>query len=232
MSGRRRTTCVPVPIPGGGVALVRGSFTENEVAAMGELLAAARSTLEAQLASGVSDPPATVPGAPATTTLGDTVSSYDLNIETAPETGGDKFVNAEHEGELIVLAVKSTGKDTFDNGEAEFIVADITIVEGPNAGEQFEDAWLFGRVLFGQLKRKIGRTFVGRIVKGQAQKGKSAPWQLDPVDAETTTRAVEFMKRLIAEQSTPPAATSGGAPAEGPAPTEVGDSDAPPWARK
>lgn len=156
-------------------------------------------------------------------------SSYDLNIESAPETGGDKFTNAEHENELIVIAVKGTGKETFDNGEAEFIVADITIVEGPNAGEQFDDAWLFGRVLFGQLKRKIGRTFVGRIVKGQAQKGKSAPWQLDPVDAETTQRAVEFMRKLIAGQATPPPAPGGAAPADGPEPTDLGD--APPWAR-
>lgn len=159
-------------------------------------------------------------------------SSYDLNLESAPETGGDKFVNAEHEGELIVLAVKGTGKDTFDNGEAEYLVADVTIVEGPNAGEEFVDAWIFGRVLFGQLKRKVGRTFVGRIVKGPKQPGKNAPWQLDPVDAATTQRAVEFMRARITEQSTPPAAPAGSAPAEGPAPTEVGDSDAPPWAKR
>jgi hypothetical protein len=133
-----------------------------------------------------------------------------------------------------VLAVKGTGKETFEgyNEASEFIVADITIVEGPNAGDEFVDAWLFGRVLFGQLKRKVGRTFVGRIVKGQASKGKSAPWQLDPVDAETTQRAVAFMRTRITEQATPPAASNGAAPADGPAPTEVGDSDAPPWARK
>lgn len=153
-----------------------------------------------------------------------------LNIENAPETGGDKFTNAEHEGELIVLTVKGTGKDTFDNGEAEFIIADITVVEGASKGEQYDDAWVFGRVLFGQLKRKVGRTFVGRIVKGQAQKGKSAPWQLDPVSAEETQRAVAFMNALVAEQHTPEPASSGPA-AEGPAPTELAD-DTPPWARK
>ena len=159
-------------------------------------------------------------------------SSYDLNIENAPATGGDQFRNADHEGELLVLAVKGTGKETFENGESEFIVADITIVEGPNAGEQFEDAWVFGRVLFGQLKRKVGRTFVGRIVKGQAQKGKAAPWQLDPVDAETTQRAVAFMRKMLAEQSTPPPAPGGPGPAEGPAPTEIDGDDAPPWAKR
>lgn len=175
-----------------------------------------------------SDPPATVPGPAQPTPLGDRTMSYDLNIEPAPETGGDKFTNADHEGELIVLAVKGTGKDTFDNGETEFIIADITVVDGANAGEQYEDAWVFGRVIFGQLKRKVGRTFVGRINKGQAQKGKSAPWQLDPVNPEETQRAVEFMRARL----TPPPVGSGAAPAEGPAPTEVGDSDTPPWAKR
>lgn len=223
MTGRRRTTCVPVFL-GGSVGLVRGSFTDAEVAEMTEAAKLAAREYRAAM----SDPPATVPGS-ATTTLGDAVTNP-LNIENAPETGGDKWTNADHENELIVLTVKGTGKDTFDNGEAEFIIADITVVEGPSAGESFEESWVFGRVLFGQLKRKIGRTFVGRIVKGQAQKGKSAPWQLDPVSPEDTQRAVAFMT----ERHRPEPAGTTAAASEGPAPTEVGgaDDDTPPWARK
>lgn len=216
MTPRRRTTCVPFA---GG--LIRGSFTDEEIAAY---RAAAREA--AGTSPALSDPPATVPGS--VPPLGEETMTNPLNIENAPETGGDKWTNADHEGELIVLTVKGTGKDTFDNGEAEYLVADITVVEGPSAGESFEDSWVFGRVLFGQLKRKIGRTFVGRIVKGQGQKGKNPPWQLDPVSPEETQRAVAYMT----ERLTPPPASSGGAPAEGPAPTEVGDSDAPPWARR
>jgi len=166
-------------------------------------------------------------------------SSYDLSsAEAAPATGGDQFRNADHEGDLIVVAVKGTGHETFDNGESDFIVADITVVEPDPAnresaaGDQFEDAWLFGRVLFGQLKRKIGRTFVGRMVKGQAQKGRSAPWQLDPVSPAETDRALAFMRKLLAEQSTPPPAPAGGGPVEGPAPTELPADDQPPWARR
>lgn len=196
---------------------MRGSYTDAEAEELREGF------------RNLSDPPATVPGS-ATTTLGEPIMSNPLNIENAPETGGDKFTNAEHEGELIVLTVKGTGKDTFDNGEAEFIIADITVVEGASAGEQFDDAWVFGRVLFGQLKRKVGRTFVGRIVKGQAQKGKSAPWQLDPVSPEETQKAVAYMQQRVTEQHTPEPASSGpGAASDGPAPTDLGDT--PPWAR-
>jgi hypothetical protein len=162
--------------------------------------------------------------------------SNPLNIEQPPVTGGDSWKNAEHEGELIVLTVKGTGEHTFESGEAEFIIADITVIESAGKegqpGDTFEDAWVLGRVLFGQLKRKIGRTFVGRIVKGQAQKGKSAPWQLDPVSADETARAVAFMNRQVVEQHTPEPAGPSGAAGEGPAPTEVGGDDVPPWARK
>lgn len=154
-----------------------------------------------------------------------------FDIEPAPPTGGDQFRNAEHEGSLIVLTVKGTGKDTFDAGESEFIIADVVLVEPARGddgqpGDTFDEAWIFGRVIFGQLKRKIGRTFVGRIVKGQAQKGRSAPWQLDPVSPEEQQRAVEFMRARL----TPPPASNGSAPTEGPAPTDLGDE--PPWARK
>jgi hypothetical protein len=151
-----------------------------------------------------------------------------MNLESAPETSGDQFRNAEHEGELIVLTVKDTGKDTFDSGESEFIVADITVVDGASKGETFEDAWVFGRVIFGQLKRKIGRTFVGRINKEKTpKKGKSPAWVLDPATADELKTAQAFMS----ERFTPPPAPAGGS-AEAPAPTELGgDDDTPPWAR-
>lgn len=154
--------------------------------------------------------------------------SNPLNIEAPPATGGDQWKNADHEGELIVLTVKSVGEHEFENGLAEFVVCDITVVEGPSAGETYDEAWVLGKVLFGQLKRKIGRTFVGRIGKGAKVGSKSAPWQLDPVSAEDTARAVAFMT----ERLTPPAAGTAAAAPAAPAPTEVGGDDVPPWERK
>jgi hypothetical protein len=154
-------------------------------------------------------------------------------IENAPATGGDQFRNADHEGDLIVLTVTGTGRETFDNGESEFIVADITVVEPDpankesSAGDTFDEAWVFGRVIFGQLKRKVGRTFVGRIAKGQAQKGRSAPWQLDPASPDEVARVREFMRSRLTPPPAPAASADGGPP-----PTELGGDDAPPWARR
>lgn len=116
-------------------------------------------------------------------------------FDTPPPAGGDKFVNAEHEGELLIVKVHGTGRETFDNGESEFIIADITVVDGREPGAEFVEAWLFGRVIFGQLKRRQGHTLLGRLVKGQAQRGKSAPWQLDPASEADTALALRYMNR-------------------------------------
>lgn len=222
---RRRVTCVPMVV-GDSIALVRGSFTDEEVA---EYRAAARAARAA-----MSDPPATVAGSqggtvPRNPGKDHRTMSTDSMFDTPPATGGDKFVNADHEGRLLVVKVTGTGKDTFDNGEAEYIVADVTVVDGPEAGEEYTDAWLFGRVLFGQLKRRVGRTLLGRLVKGEASKGKSAPWQLDPATEEETTYATRFMT----ERMRPPSAGSanaGGTASSEPAATDLGDT--PPWERR
>jgi hypothetical protein len=140
---------------------------------------------------------------------------------------GDRFVNAEHEGELLVIKVKGHEADVeTSSGTADVIIADVTVVDGPHKGEHYADAWLFGKVLVPQLKRKIGRTILGRYGKGQAQKGKTAPWQLDPASEDDTALAIRVMNEL---QQAEPAKVAGGDSAA-PAATDLGDT--PPWERR
>jgi hypothetical protein len=147
----------------------------------------------------------------------------DPMFDTPPATGGDRFVNADHEGELLVIKVKGleTGVET-SSGIADCIVADVTVIDGPNKGEQYDDAWLFGKVLVGQLKRKIGRTLLGRYVQGVAQKGKNPPWQLDPATEEETAYATRVMTERMRPDPAPSAAPADPA-------TDLGD--VPPWER-
>jgi len=223
MSGRRRTTCVPLVMPGGGVALVRGSFTDDEVAAY---RAAAREAAAGSTA--VSHPPATVPGV-ATTTLGDTVS--ESMFETP--TSGEMFVNAEHVGDLLVVKVHRTeeGVQT-ENGLADVIVCDVTVINDDGTiGDEYDETMIFGRVFYGQMKRKLGRTFVGvwHGEPGVKRNGKNVPYQLNPATPEQIALATRAMQAKV----TPPPASSAPAAAEsGPAPTELPVDDAPPWARK
>lgn len=213
---------MPFVLPDGSVGLVRGSFTEAEYAEAYATARAARAAL--------SDPPATVPG-PARSTLGDNTMSAPLEFDTPG--GGELFVNAEHVGELLVVKVLGIENDVVtENGTvAEVIRADVTVVlEDGTRGDEFVDTFLFGKVILGQLKRKIGRTVLGVWYgePGVKRGGKNVAYQLNPATPEQTELAVKAMSAPLAASAQPD--NGGGGESEGPAPTDLGDT--PPWERK
>lgn len=133
-----------------------------------------------------------------------------------PSAGGDLFVNNEHVGDLLVIKVKDTDniQTTASEKPSDVIIADVTVINPDGtAGDEYTDATLFGRVLYGQLKRSIGRTVLGRFELGEKKPGKHAPYVLNPAGPEDTDRAMRAM-------------TSAPAPA-----TAAAGSDAPPWER-
>jgi hypothetical protein len=82
-------------------------------------------------------------------------------------------------------------------------------------------------VLVGQLKRKVGRTILGRFAQGAKQPGKTAPWQIDPASEAETAQALKVMNELSRPEAV--SANAGPAGSSGPAVTELGDT--PPWAK-
>jgi hypothetical protein len=73
--------------------------------------------------------------------------------------------------------------------------ATVTVLDGAQAGSVIEDTLIFPRVLIGQLRSKVGRLVLGRLVQGEAQKGKNAPWRLDPASAADTAQAEAYLNR-------------------------------------
>ena len=73
-------------------------------------------------------------------------------------------------------------------GPADAIVADIVVLDGKYANaEPYTDVYVFQKVLQGQLKAKVGtgRYVLGRLGKGIARPGQSAPWVLqDPTEQD------------------------------------------------
>lgn len=137
----------------------------------------------------------------------------------SPDLSGDLFVNADHCGDLLVIKVDRTelGMQT-ENGAADVIRGDITVINPDGTpGDTFDDAVIFGRVIFGQLKKKVGRTVVGVLngEPGVKRNGKSVPYTFDPATPEQTELAVRAM-------------TSAPAPATA---AVAAGSDAPPWER-
>lgn len=146
---------------------------------------------------------------------------------------GDRFINAEHVGELLVIRVKEVAHEVVtDAGTSDVIVADVTVIDGPNAGTEYLDAWVFGKVVMGQLKRKVGRTIVGRWYgePGVKRQGKNVAYQINPATDEETAYATKFMTERMRPDAPAQAASVGAGSSEGPAATDLGET--PPWTRR
>lgn len=97
-------------------------------------------------------------------------------------------------------------------GAADAVVTDLDVVDGAAAGQSHAGVLIFQKALQGQLRPKIGtgRKVLGRLGRGIAKAGQSAPWiLLDPTeDDKARTRA-----HLAGVPAAPvPAAMAAGAP--------------------
>jgi len=87
-------------------------------------------------------------------------------------------------------------------GEANAVKADVIELDGPDAGTEHSDTLIFPKVLAGQVKANAGtgRYNLGRLGKGAAKPGQSAPHQLgDPTDADK-----EVARRYLASKTQAP----------------------------
>lgn len=106
--------------------------------------------------------------------------------------------------ENLLLLIKPLEKDVSVNtsyGESKAVRADVTVLDGPNTGEEISDTLIFPKVLQGQVKSNAGsgRYNLGRLGKGQAKPGQSAPWMLgDPTDADKQTARDHLAKNTEA----------------------------------
>ena len=102
----------------------------------------------------------------------------------------------DYKGALLLFDVHGheTGiKTAF--GEADAVRADIAILDGPHAGETYNDTLVFPKVLTSQLRPNIGKKVLGRLGQGQAKSGQSAPWKLDDAsDADRDTARAYLQK--------------------------------------
>lgn len=106
-----------------------------------------------------------------------------------PSKGGDKIPLDELNGSLLLFTVKSveTGIQT-SFGTADAVKADVAALDGARKADTWDDALIFPRVLQSQLRGNIGGMVLGRLGKGQAKPGQSAPWILsDPTDDDKQT---------------------------------------------
>jgi hypothetical protein len=99
-------------------------------------------------------------------------------------------------GHLLLVSPLSQEKDVSTvHGLADPIRANVVDLD---TDEQYEDILIFPRVLISQLKPKIGDKVLGRLGKGTAKAGQSAPWVLadfTDADAKKATAWIEQTSR-------------------------------------
>jgi hypothetical protein len=136
--------------------------------------------------------------------------THDRFADPATPSGGVDF--NEIQGSLLMIEVVSLephipNVNTPPGEKSPAIRANVTILDGPKAGVIHDDTLLFPKVLQSQLRSRIGKLVLGRLVKGEPLKaGQTPPWKL-----EAATEA----DRRIAEGALSRTAVAPGGPASG-----------------
>lgn len=122
----------------------------------------------------------------------------------APSSGIDL---AKHLGALLLVDVLGVEADIKTvHGLSSAISANVHVLDGPGAGESYQDALLFPKVLQSQLKKSIGQKVLGRLTQGVAKPGQDPPWLLGEASATDTAVAEAWVARSA------PAVTSAAQP--------------------
>lgn len=114
----------------------------------------------------------------------------------APSSGLDF---AQLKGSLLLLEVLALEDHvptvhTRPGEKSPAIRANVTVLDGAAAGEQYEDALIFPKVLQSQLRSRVGKMVLGRLGQGTAKPGQSAPWRLDaatPADEQVARQHLQ-----------------------------------------
>ncbi len=80
---------------------------------------------------------------------------------------------------LLIMPIKQEFEVKTNFGDKDPIRADVVVLDGPDAGAQYNVALIFPNVLIGQLRSRIGQKVLGRLGQGQAKPGQKPPWRLD-----------------------------------------------------
>lgn len=149
------------------------------------------------------------------------MSTFDRPDAPGRDPDSPQFDPSAHLGDLLVVQVQDVQRGVVtEYGERDVIVADVHVVgRDSTVTATYPEAWLFGTVLFSQLRQKKGRTVLGVLEQGEKRPGKKPPWRLaDPTDAQEDAA-------IRAMTSRPDA----GEPDPAPAPAAASSAGKAPW---
>jgi hypothetical protein len=125
----------------------------------------------------------------------------------SPSTGAKI---TEFEG-LLLLCTPTEHREAIMtvHGPSDAVVIDLVVLDGPSPGRHETGVLIFQKALQGQFRPKIGtgRMVLGRLGRGQAKAGQSAPWILTEPTADDQAAARAYLDgavKVAAAQEQPP----------------------------
>jgi hypothetical protein len=157
------------------------------------------------------------------------MAGFDRPDAPGRDPDAPQFDPNTHVGDLLVVQVSDLMEAVeTEYGERPVVVADVYVVQrDATISAVYPEAWLFGTVLFNQLKKKRGRTVLGVLEQGEKRPGRKPPWRLaDATDAQEAVALRAMASKPDAPVEDAPASAD---PWATPEPATVGGADKAPW---
>jgi hypothetical protein len=114
---------------------------------------------------------------------------------------------ADHKGALLLVEPLSFEAGiTTAFGVSDAVKANVYVIDGEGAGEEYAETLVFPKILQSQIKTNIGKKVLGRLGQGVGKPGQSAPWMLLDASADDTAKATAWVLQRDAQTITPAAA--------------------------
>lgn len=81
------------------------------------------------------------------------------------------------------------------HGLSTAVRADVIVLDGNDAGDEYSDTLVFPKVLQSQLKSNVGGMVLGRVGQGSAKPGQSAPWTLAPANEDDKAKGRAYLAK-------------------------------------
>lgn len=122
---------------------------------------------------------------------------------------GDQVKMSELIGSLILVYVREVRENVPTSfGPSDAVAADVHVLDGPQAGESYENTLIFQKALIGSLRGAAGGDPVlGRVGQGTAKPGQSPPYILQPYTPADAAVATAWMTAHAAGFQAPAAAS-------------------------
>lgn len=126
-----------------------------------------------------------------------------MSMFAAPSAPSGGITWADHRGALLLVEPLSFEAGIATSfGITDAVRANVHVIDGPGAGESFDDTLIFPKLLVSQTKNNVGQKVLGRLTQGQAKPGQSAPWLLEAATEADIAKAEAWVKQQQASTVT------------------------------